>query len=77
MTLVGFGRGGPIVTLGIALLFLWWAISGTRPRLRPPQEDGAGITMRPFERLLWGFFGVVLILYELVKFMRWTSPVNP
>ncbi len=66
-------RGGPIVTIGGAFLFLWWAISGTRPASQlfgedPPDE----IAMSVLQRLMLALLGIALILYECLKFYRWS-----
>jgi hypothetical protein len=67
-------RGGPIVTIGGALLFLWWAISGMRPASQLFGEDAPeGVAMSILQRLVWALLGVALILYECLKFYRWSA----
>ena len=67
-------RGGPIVTIGGALLFWWFAISGKRPASQLFGEDAPdGIAMSVPHRLVWALLGTALILYECLKFYRWSA----
>lgn len=62
------GRGGPIVTVGGALLFLWMAISGRRPKHRFTGESKVFVPISVAERIGWAALAAGLICYELLKF---------
>jgi hypothetical protein len=69
------GRGGPIVTAGIALLFLWMALNGERPsgwsyRGEPSKTIGTA------ERIVWAVCGIGLLLYEVWKLHNWAQDLH-
>jgi len=68
-------RGGPIVTVGIALLFFWMAMNGERPRGWSYKEEPSkpiGIA----ERILWAVCGIGLLWYEGWKLHNWAQDLH-
>ncbi len=70
-----FFPGGPVVTVGVALLFLWMALIGERPagwssEGDPPKEIGIG------ERMLWAIGGAGLLVYEGWKYYSWVHTLR-
>ncbi len=64
-------RGGPIVTIGAALLFLWVALTGWKPGESVAGEPARSKQIGAPERLMWASLGIALLIYEYVKVMSW------
>jgi hypothetical protein len=68
------GRGGPIVLLFGGVLFLWWAISGSRPGPSIPGATVEQEKMGMLERLCWGELGAALIWYGYIRLLYSFDP---
>jgi len=67
------GRGGPIVTVGVALLFIYFAIMGERPVANASVEAPKTKEIGAMERVAWAALAGLLLAYEYFKLKAWAQ----